>query len=71
MNKKYQKLVEQVRVVDEDAAKYLETDAKQLPTFSSNCSFGTGQTGLKTIFTWLEAPQGIDYWIDIYYKLEE
>jgi hypothetical protein len=32
---------------------------------------GDAQSALCNSFTWDESPQGADYWVEIYFKLEE
>ena len=67
MTAEYQKLVEQVREVDEKAAVYLETEAKKLPSFTDSLILGMGLGG---IFVWFESVQGHEYWENIYQKLQ-
>lgn len=59
----FDSLLEKVRVVDEDAARWLESGDKSSLTF-----FGRFDT-LRKCFLWEEAPQGVCYWADISAKI--
>lgn len=62
MAENYEALIEEVRVIDEDAANYMEGDAKKLPDFiaGDGCS-----NQLVTVFPWRDTPQGQDFWRNI------
>lgn len=53
MNKsqEYLDLIEEIKLIDEDAAKYLETDARKLRYFDEH-----GE--LPHVITWRQTPQG-------------
>jgi len=56
--KDYKKLIEQVRLIDEKAAKYLEGLARSLPGFKPNGD-------LPMCFIYKDSLQGADYWLNI------
>ena len=60
--REYLRLIEKVREIDEDAAKYLEKDAREIDGF---CLSGQ----LKGCMTWVNTPQGQEYWSIIANKL--
>jgi hypothetical protein len=59
----YEKLIERVRKINSDAAKYLETEAKDLPNFME-------VDDLCCVMEWKLTPQGHDYWSSINKILE-
>ena len=59
-------LVERVRVVNAEAAEWLESGAAEaLP------SYAVGQDELLSLFEWSDAPQGHNYWAAIAHALGE
>jgi hypothetical protein len=66
----YERLIEKVREIDEDAANYLNTEARKLSSFSElHCP--SAAIRLLSAFTWRETPQKHDYWFNIYRKLQD
>ena len=56
---KLQELIEQVREIDPEAAKYIEGPAKELESY--NATEGD-LLNIRSIFLWSETPQGTKYW---------
>lgn len=59
----YAALIERVRALDPDAARYMETEARTLESF-------TPHGALDSCFIWDEATQGHSYWGDIEGRLK-
>lgn len=61
--KKFMQLVDEIRLVDVDAAKYLISDARKLPSFKES-------RYLCAVMVWMETPQGFEYWRKIAAQIE-
>jgi len=61
--KSFMRLVDEVRIVDSDAAKYLLTDARKLPSFQQ-------KEYLYSVMVWKETPHGFEYWRNIAEQIE-
>jgi len=53
------RIIEQVRQVDEVAAKWLEEEVQYEPSFAKNAKYLNG------LFMWVTSPQGHDFWSKI------
>lgn len=60
----YRDLTMRVEAIDAAAAHYMRHHGADHPSF---CHSGN----LSEVFVWKETPQGVDYWLDIHYKLQE
>lgn len=56
--KEYLELIERVRKVSSTAARYMEKEARELPTFYPSCS-------LASAFAWDETEYGHGFWDEI------
>ena len=59
--REYALLVEKVRILDPEAAEYMEEDAVEL---------GVHYSGeIDAVFDWADTPQGGDFWYSIFERL--
>lgn len=60
----YNQLIDEVQAINIEAAKYLCTDAQEMPNFSCTAD-------LDGVFYWEDSSQGHSYWSAIFRKLQE
>lgn len=60
----FYQLIAEVQEINSEAAEYLSTGARNMPSFSP-CN------GLSAVFLWKNTPQGHDYWAAIDKQLDE
>lgn len=66
MKKEYRELIEKVRLIDQDAAKYLESDDIKVTGL-----LFLESDDIMTVMDWSMTPQGSDFWRGIAAKLKE
>jgi hypothetical protein len=64
MKPKLKKLIRKIKKIDPKASKYIEETV--LPRYETN----QPPIDLAGLFYWNHSPQGNQYWMDIYLKLE-